>query len=294
MNEEMLRRVKELVGDPTKGPALHDLFQADAARVIEAMRDESFAPGTGYSDEELARRVGAYEALVEDLARAAALAAYWSGTTDERLVPAVVARLANAFERTSGEGVWLDLSIYPAVLVLYGAGLGAVIGRREAQLAGLLGGATIREREEWKPVAVVLSAQAALDHKTARSLPGLEKRRTPMSDHVCEVLRPWVEDLEPDQSTYERAFDRWEYLLGLVMFDLTRTAGRRSYAPVGRLSWRGDYGNGIEVALGEEIAAAGAGWPPVFAGLFGGDAARLAESAEGWHEYIREARRQRW
>lgn len=294
MNEELIRQVKGSVADPTKAPLLRDLLQAEAARVIAALRDEQFTAGLPYSKEELARRAAAYEALTEDLGRAAALGTYWEKTTDNRIVPAIVARLANAMERSNGVSVWLDLFLYPAVLVLYAGGLGAVLGHREEQLADLLASVIIRDREEWKPVVLVLSAPAAIDHRVAKDLPGLERRRTPMSDHLCEVLRPWLEELEPDQVAYERAFDRFEYLHGLVMFDITRQAGRGGYAPVGRLSWRGEYGNGIELALADEIAAAAASWPPLRGGLFGGDADRLAESVKGWSELIARVRSQRF
>ena len=76
MNDELLGTVRELVADPTKAPALHALLQAETARVIEAMRDESFDAHAADSNEELARRVAAYEALTEDLGRAAALVVY--------------------------------------------------------------------------------------------------------------------------------------------------------------------------------------------------------------------------
>ena len=121
----------------------------------------------------------------------------------------------------------------------------------------------------------------------------MELRKTPVSDHLCEIVRPWVEELEPDQDSYERAFDRWEYLLGLAMFDLTRAAGR-GYAPVGRLSWRGDYGGGIEIALAAEIEAAGSDWPLLRGGLFGRAPARLGESVQGWNEHIGRVRGNRF
>lgn len=187
MNEELIARVRELVGDPTKGPALHEVLHADAARVIEGMRDESLAAGMEYSDEEFARRLAAYEALTEDLARAAALVSYWDKTTDERLVPGLIARLANVLDRTAGEQPFLDLYRYPAVLVLYAAGLGAVIGQREGQLAGLLTAPTIRDRQEWKAIAISLSGPAVIDHRIGQRLPGLERHRTPASDHLADV-----------------------------------------------------------------------------------------------------------
>jgi hypothetical protein len=294
VNEDFLRQVKESVGDPTKGPPLHDLFVGEVARVVEAMRDESFAAGTPYSKDELARRVSAYEEMAEDLGRAAAVAAYWSQTTDQRLIPRSIARLANAFDRSAGTGTWLDLTLYPAVLVLYGAGLGAVIGRREMFLAELLDPATIRERNDWKPAALALHAPAAIEHRVALQLPGLERRHTPVSDHLVEVLRPWIEPLEPDQESYERAFDRFEYLFGLVAYDISRQGRTGGWGAVGRFSWRGQYGNGIDVPIGAEIESLGDQWPLLQTGLFGRDLARLRESVTGWNQRVGNARGQQY
>lgn len=293
MNADLTRQVKEWVADPTKGPMLHDLLQAEAARVIDAMRDDQFAAGTPYSKEELARRVAAYEQLAEDLGRAASLITYWA-TTDERIVPSIVARLANALERANGVVPWLELYRYPALLVMYAAGLGAVMGRREERLASLLTSAQIRDQGRWQPAVLVLHAHGVIDHPIAKELPGLDRRHTPMSDHLAEILRPWTEELEPDQDAFERAFDRFEYLLGLAMFDLRRIDAGGGWAPVGRFSWRAERHGAVERDITEEVRTAGAGWPLLRAGLFGGSAERLTESLDGWNEHIRRVRGQQW
>ncbi len=293
MDEGLIRQVKEWVADPTKAPMLRDLLQTEAGRAIDAMHVEGFAAGAAYSKDELARRVTAYEALSEDLGRAAALMSYWSSSTDDRLVPEIVARLANAMDRGTGARVWLDLCLYPAVLVLYSAGIGAVVGRREEHLANLLASATVREQRELKAVALVLNAATVIEHRLAQELPGLERRHTPMSDHLCETLRPWLQELEPDEAAFEWAFDRFEYLLGLLVFDLTRQTGRHAWGPVGRFSWRGEYGDGVDSAIAAEITAAGPAWPLIRAGLFGRDVDRLAESATGWNQHVAAVRMQR-
>ncbi|MES2211078.1 MAG: hypothetical protein V4515_13005 [Chloroflexota bacterium] len=290
MNEELVASVKAIVADPAKGPALHDLLHAEANRVIEAMRDEQFAAGTAYSKDELARRVAAYEALTEDLSRAAAMVAYWSKATDDRLVAGLVARLANAMERDNGVVPWLEMFLYPALLVMYAGGLGSVIGGRDGLLAALLASPLIHEREEWKPIVLVLHSHNVIDHSIAKELPGLQRRHTPMSDHLAEVLQPWLAPLEPDQPAFEHAFDRFEYLLGLVMFDLRRAAHGSGWAPVGRLSWRGERRRGVDAEIAEEISAAGSAWPLLSAGLFGGERDRLTESAAGWISLVREVR----
>lgn len=294
VNQQLIDQVKEWVADPAKGPALHDLLHAETTRVIEALRDEQFAAGTPYSTDQHVRRIDAFEELTGDLGRAAGLVAYWGGETDDRLVPGLIGRLANAPDRGSGQIPWLQLYLYPAMLVLYAGGLGAVIGRREELLAGILAASLSREREEWKPNVLVLHPQAVIDHDLATKLPGLERRKTPVSDHLVKALWPWLAELEPHQESFERAFDRYEYLLGLVMFDLRVAEGHDGWAPVGRFSWRGQYGKAIDTAVGQEIVAAGASWPLLRARLFGGNIDRLNESAKGWHEHIGRIRNRQW
>jgi hypothetical protein len=262
---------------PNEGPALHEIVHAEAARVIEGMQAESLNAGVEYSMDEFVRRLAAYEVLTEDLARAAALTAYWVKTTDDRLVPGIVARLANAMDRTAGQQPYLDLVRYPSLLVLYGGGLGAVIGRREEQLAGLLASPTIRERQEWQAIAVVVSGPAVIEHRIGRTLPGLERHHTPASDHLLEITGPWLQELESDQESFERWFDRWEFLDGLVAFDLSRQGRRGGWGPVGGFSWRAERGNPVDAEIGQEITSAGANWPLLRSGLFGGDAARRGE-----------------
>lgn len=292
MNSELTRQVKLLAADPPRAPILRDLLMGEAASVIEAMKAPDFDAAVPYSKDELARRVGLAERIVEGLARAVALVGYWGSSGDDRILPAIIARLANSLTRTGGTSSWLDLDLYPAVLTLYAAGLGCVLGNRDEQLGGLLASRTVRERSEWKPVVLVLSAQAAVDYRIAQQLPGLERHHTPMSDHLFEVLRPWLDDLETDAEWFEQAFNRFEYLHGLVMFDLTRQAGGQGFAPIGRYSWRGQDGNAIDGVVRAEIIDAGPAWPLLRAGLFGGDVGRLADSLKGWNDLIARARGQ--
>jgi len=291
MNQDLIGQVKECAADPTKAPYLHDLLNAEARRVIEGMRDTSFGAGVPYSKDELARRVAAYESLTEDLGRAAALVAYWNTSSDDRLVPGIVARLANAMERANGVTPWLELYLYPALLVLYAGGLGCVVGHREEQLAELLASSRVREGEEWRPNAAVLNAHGALDPRIAKDLPGLERHHTPMSDHLAEVLRPWLEDVEPDPVAFEHAFDRFEYLHGLVMSDLTRQGDTYGWAPVGRFSWRGERHAPVDRELEAEIASSGLRWPLLEAGLFGHDLERLKDAVKVWSDRISQVRR---
>ncbi|MFI5258879.1 MAG: hypothetical protein ACHQ01_04630 [Candidatus Limnocylindrales bacterium] len=289
MNAEFLTRVDELAADATKGPTLHDVIGAEARRVVEAMRDESFAAkGVAFSNEELVRRVAACEGLVDDLSRAAAVIGYWSESADPRLLPWLVRRLANAVERGEGLLSWLGLVRYPALLVTYAGGLGAVIGGQEGLLGPMLTRPIIWENDGWKPAATHLSSATVLSDDLAKRLPGLERRTTPMSDHLVEITRPWLEDLEPDQIAFERAFDRYEFLAGLLMFDLTRGDNERGWGPIGRFHWRSRYVGGVSEEIGAELSANSVDWPLVRAGAFRGSGERAAESFHGYLAHLRQ------
>lgn len=280
--------------DPTQALTLDASLRAEAERLIDAAVGEQFGLGEPFSGEELARRVGALESLTEPLARAAAVWAYWLNSSDTRLMPNIVARLANAPERSAGLMPWLNLRVYPALLTMYTTGIAAVIGQREHLLAGLLASRRAREHQDWKPTVLVIQPEAVIEHNIAKLLPGLERNHTPLSDHLVATVRPWLSDMEPDEPAFERAFDRFEYLLGLVMFDLRRDSPLGGWAPVGRFSWRGKYGTPIDQEITAEATQAGRSWPLLAAGTFHGDPDRLTESLQQWNALIANVRQQQW
>ena len=76
-------------------------------------------------------------------------------------------------------------------------------------------------------------------------------------------------------------------MLGLVYVDATKT----EWGPAGRFA-ADQYGTGIDQQVEAEMKDAGASWPPLAAGLFGGSAERLEESLGRWRKHVEEARRQ--
>lgn len=286
--KDPIHRLKEIVADPRAVPSIHDLVHAEAARVLEGMAGAEYAPGDAYGDEALATRVAGYEELTAGLGKVLALGARWGSPESARIWPSVIGRIASV-ERSAGVKVWLELALYPALLSLYSAGIAALSGNRYDTLAALLASRVVQVREEWKPVAAAIYPQAAVEHRVAQRLPGLERRHTPLSDHLVEVLRPWFADLIPLEAEYERQFDGFEFVLGLVHFDLTR-AESGGWGPVGRFSWRGEYRRGEDTVIAEELLS-GDRQPLLDAGLFLGSRERLKESVEGYVAHVAAMRR---
>lgn len=291
MNDEIITQVKAWVADATKGPQLHALLHGEVTRIVGRTRAEEFGAGTPYSDAELARRVQAFEDLTADLARSVAYAGYWGHPSMRPLWPGLVSRIANAIDRSGGVEVWLRLVLYPALLVLYSAGVASVAARRYDTLAALLTEAVIYDRDDCQPAALTLHPEEVIGDDVARRLSGLERHRTPQSDHLLSVVRPWLDDLVVG-ADIDRQFDRFEFLLGLVCYDMRRVTGH-DWAPVGRFSWR-RMRHGADAEIIAEIEASGPRWPLLREGLFSGSFDRLVESARGFAAHIDAIRRKRF
>jgi hypothetical protein len=290
MNDELIVKVKAWIADPTKAPLLHDLLHEEAARIIEGIRAQDFAPSTPYSDLELARLVAACEETSGDLGRSFGLGGFWGHPNMRPLWPGLIGRLSNGLSRAGGLEAWFRLRLYPAVLALYSGGVAATAARRYDTLAALFTEATVDDGAERNEAVLELHAHRVLEPEIAQRLPGLERRHTPMSDHVASVIRPWLADILPLDSDFERQFDRFEYLLGLEHYDIRREKEKgNAWGPIGRFSWRRiTRPADVDVAL--EIEQSGTRWPLLTEGLFGGSSDRLAESVKGFNALVARVR----
>jgi hypothetical protein len=110
-------------------------------------------------------------------------------------------------------------------------------------------------------------------------LPGLDRHHTPLSDHLFDKLREPLREYLPRDDDYQDAFDRFEYLLGLVYADLNRLVIDNGWwGPVGCFAWRGRHLNQdgrTSQKIAAEIEAEGAGWPLLQAGFFDGSLEQL-------------------
>lgn len=286
MSASLLEQVKVLIGDPTRLPELRDALQAEAGRAIDAMNDPSFTLGAAYSAEELARRTNAYEVIAADLGHAVAIVGFWGTPELGRVVAEVTGRLANAVDRSAGLQVWMSLALYPALIVEYAAGLGAVAGGREGFLAPLLISPFVRERQDWKPCVLILNPGEVLDERIGQQLPDMARHFTPVSDRLFGILREAVDGLVFDDATYELVFDRFECLLGLVVADLIRGDSESVWAPIGRFGSRARYREGNWIAIGAELEKRGERWPLLQGGAFDGSADRMRASATAYFAHV--------
>ena len=284
MSDGFLAEVKQVVADPTAGPRLNDLLNAEAASLIVALTGQEFDLGAASTNEAVIGRLDRYATLTGDLAHAMTLGARWSGDSLRPIWPAVIERIVSAVDRGHGQTLWADLSLYPGVLLMYASGVGAIAGGRYDNLRANLLDSRMHFRNEWRRGVELLYPAAVLDGRQARAA-GLPNTFTTVSDRVAADLRPLVADVVPDDAAFGRLFDRFEYLLGLVYIDVAKI----EWGPTGRFV-ADLYGGGVDEVIEAEIAQSGVAWAPLGAGLFGGSAARLEESLGRWRKHVQAVR----
>ena len=226
-------QLKRYLPNPVHRIKLHDLVAAEVDSAIGRVADLPMG-SLGIDAEQYAGRMATYEGATARLLRLLATGAFFSDCDEhDRLWKKCVERLATRRVERAGLQVLLHMQQYPTLLALYAVGLGSVAADRLDPIARALGTTTVQE--SFGPCAVGVSASSwrVLDHDSVKkSIPEFANHRTPLSDHLLNVLRPAVSEIVPEEDRLEDLFDEVEYLMGLAC---ARHQGR---GPIGRAAWR--------------------------------------------------------
>ena len=230
-------QLKKYLPDPVHRIKLHDLVDAETANLIDRVRDLSME-GIRIGNEQYAERMRVYEEATAGLLKLLATGAFFSdGVEHDRLWTRCVEQLATQQMERSGITILLNMRQYPTLLALYAIGLGSVAADRLEPIAHALGTIKVRELNQTRPVGVSASSWAVLrQDEVKKSIADLERRKTPISDHLLDVLRPAVSDIIRKEERLEELFDEVEYLMGLA-YAASESSGE-GMGPVERAAWR--------------------------------------------------------
>lgn len=240
-------------------------------------------------------RVEKYEALCETLISVFVTGCDWGTDDSTNLWVHSLQRIVNPIEIGGGLNYLLSLRRYPALLLLYSAGLAAVAAGNYATLAAVLTKPRVRDAQnKYDAICSKVYPNAMMDVYYGRLLPGQTNRHTPVSDHLYAKLQAPLREFLPGDEDYKGAFDRFEYLLGLVHADMNRRVFFGGWwGPAGRFAWRYDVINPDRhpsQKIGAEIEAERAKWPPLKAGLFGGSLGQLKTAKGEFDKFLRSIR----
>ena len=230
---------------------LNDLLAEEYRRLVHRLADPDFALNGPSTVEDYGRRVMRYEAATEPLARMFGIIGRWGDEAGHRLAVDILSDLAQT-KIEGGLNYWLDLRVYPAVLLLYAYGLGALKAGRHEILFRWLTQALRTEGRETKPAVarLLLGAWGGGENGRWQQLPGLERHKTPLSDHLHDVTMPWTADYTFAEREHTLLFEMFEVLGALAFLTLDSTKEQFEqihgqnpgtpnfvWSPVGRAAW---------------------------------------------------------
>lgn len=272
---------------------LHDLVMAETEKLYSELNENNFPLDHPFDAEQLRNRVQKYEALSELLLSLMINGCYWGNKEHEKLWVRCLERIANPVREKEGGyyDVWLNLKLYPALLLLYGGGIASVAAEKYNTFSAFLSRVKIRGRSDDRPAFLSLNAVNIMEKQFGQMLPGMERKYTPLSDHLYGYLRRFLREFLPDEIHYEECFDKFEYLLGLVVADRREKEVGRVWGPAGRFGWRyaDNYDKSIMNKLEQEIER---GASPLIdslmeSGLFEGSADRFKHIKKSFDAFIK-------
>jgi hypothetical protein len=285
--------LKKYVADEKCRIKLHDLVVGETERLIGIITDlESSDNADRPNKENIPIRFARYEAATEVLRVLIANGCYWGEPNNRYLWTKCIQRLVGLDKYQGGFSGWLELRKYPALLVLYAGGVASIASGRLENLAALTIDATYKDGYIVEPLVIMYNARR-VGQGMVELLPGLEKRKTPMSDHLFEVISGSFTDLIPDNEHYQECFDRFEYYVALLHADYEASQGNsQPWAPTGCFLWRHYHSSysfentDLVRNLRHEVDKKGSECSLLQAGMFDGSVDRLRSAIDAVSELV--------
>ncbi len=278
-------------GGPATKIRLHDFIMRESDALHESLQDPGFdVSNPSPSPTEFHRRLQACEQLTPPLVRCFATGCYWHSSEEPWCT--ALQRVLNVPENRARYSyqVWAGLTLLPALLALYAGGIASLASENYARFSALLTKVRLIRPAADIPAAVALYQGDVIGASAAKDYLG--GGHAPVSNLLFDRLRGPFRDVISSDEVYQRYFDRFEYLLALVQVDIRNNeadsgpfgfSGLFAYRdldgdwPARRLVWR---------QVDEEIGVHKLSWPPLAAGLFGGELNRLIRVKKVFDESI--------
>lgn len=275
---------------------LADLVGGEVDRVLDATVTPAFALQGGPTPDTktFTVRVRAYEAACETLVAMAAVGGYWVEDWHYATWQTALTRLATR-RGDAGFSIWIESQRYPATLLLYALGLGAIeSGEKGLLFLGKLFGTPVhREHREDQTAIELLPAFCLFErgNEPAKLLEGMDRRHAPLNDWLHALLQPRFRSLITSESRFSYSFDRLEVLMALSFAHHSKRAeGWGYWAPPGCYGYRWDSLNRTLKEMQSSIESLGDKSPYVRSGIFGHSAEQCTAGINAFVAWVRELR----
>jgi SIR2-like domain len=249
--ELLVSSTKKYLGRPEFRIQLDELIGGELRHIAKSMEAKEFDANGGWSTDRYVNLVARYEALLEPLARIFGVLGRWGIGDDFTSASEIVVRFGTK-EIAGGLVILLALRTYPGVLLFYAYGIGLLKARRYRDLYRLFSAEISTPNGDKTHVVgrFLLGAWEGMEDDPWKFLPGLEKRRTALSDHLYEIFGKWTEDYIFVRAEFTRVFEEFELLGSLAFTTLSadratlqaaikgNSSGRNFvWTPIGRAAW---------------------------------------------------------
>jgi hypothetical protein len=266
-------RLKRALPDPVRRIELAELVDQAVANAVERTNQERYPQVDGPTFEQRLRN---YRDDTDTPLHLVATGVYYDDGRYDHLWIKAVQRLSRIRDKIGGryDVDFESMRHYPALLAIWTAGVAAVLARHEELLPRLLTEPTWTSWDmrvkmiaaEYLPPVSVVNGERLTEFFPG----GGGTWKYPQGRWVRGEAKEPLLRLEPDESTYEAACDRFEFLASMVALD---ESGSRNLPR----AWHGEFFmndfDSLAALIGQEIAP---GWPML--GAFNDDVDR-AETA---------------
>lgn len=255
--ELLVSSAKKFLARPEFRIQLDELIGEELRGIDQDIAASSAQLSGTWSDERYISAVARYEAQTEVLARIFGILGRYGNGEESREALDTIVRLGFK-EPEGGLVVLLGLRTYPAVLLFYAYGIGLLKAQRFGDLFKLFSTPINTGRDYPKTVVshLFLGSWEGMERDPWKLLPGLDKRKTALSDHLHELFQGWTVDYVFTKGEFTSLFEHFELLASLAHITLsTDKAGLQAaiqspngdfvWCPMGRASWDGNVSRSL-------------------------------------------------
>lgn len=270
------------------------LIDNTVERVVEKTSGEAFSVESGSepTTESVTARVRRYEVACSTLLALAMTGGYWADEAHYPVWQRALQRLGST-PLSGSSNFWAELQRYPATLLLYGLGLGAVEADLDAGRLRFLGrmlGTTIhREHREDMPAVEILPPFRLFSGggQEIRMLEGMDKSYVPLNDWMHKTtLRPYAERIIRDKNRYTLVFDKLEILMALSYAHHRGKWSKSHRVPPGVFGYREQNKDQILQEIRESLSTMQDESPFVTCKIFGETADDCKQGLENLEQFI--------
>ncbi len=265
-----LSAMKRYMSEPRYRIQFSELIDEVVNSVIRGTSSDAFAAaGARPTGDSFTQRLRGYDEVCSTLLTIGPVAGYWAEPEHYSVLERALSQMGTVDER-NGNTVWLSMKRYPALLLLFALGIGALEAKK-VDLVGRLLSTRIHEVNEGDiSVAEVLPRHCLAGDvvSNAKLLPGLDRHYYPLSDWMYSVIRTHTRDFIRSEAQHELTFAKMEILLALGFAH--REKQRFGYwAPPGTFAYRHDERSRVLTEIQESLDRLNDESPFVKCGIFG-------------------------